>query len=299
MRYVFGFAGLQVDVYDKLRTKLLSQTSDVDHVIGRPLAKGAKHYGEDDVAALRRKFAECLAPDAKVAEPTEKAYCLICVTLDQDSTQTLVREFFPEILVITVLAEYQGKTGAAYRSEVNKLIVAIESAIIKAKKALKVVHKEVTERANRTPLLLPVKNFKSKTFVDQLHQLYEALADAQRADEVVRQFIRAMNNAHPVQTSSAGALKGRERYVDDRGIHFVPPGKHRHAFLRHPDREHTDKCFLTSHLRLGAPYHAAFHYDCQKGLANLKGDFFGCHTDACRCEGRPHLNIATNDYVRT
>lgn len=297
MQYIFGFAGLPAEVYCKLAKRLEKQVINHSAIIGRAHLACQLGYDEKDIHYFFQEFARFLSQDAKRSAPTRSADCLIYRTLEQQSTIWFAEAFFPELLVVPVSFFLDALTPTARRAQANIAIKEILTQVEMAKNVLKILEKELRERANRTPLLLPIKNFKSDVLACALFSLNQNLVAAVPAGQALNAFKSTFMHVHPEYTDPKASIKGRARYVDDRGIHFVPPGKGRHGFLR-SQNGHPPKCLLSSHLRLGAPYHPAFHYDCIRGAGKLVGNFFGCHTTAKRYVGSPHLNIATNDFVR-
>jgi hypothetical protein len=164
------------------------------------------------------------------------------------------------------------------------------------KRSIPAVKKEITEHDNKTPLLLPIKNFDSKHLVPLLKEIQKTLVAAENKMETLKSFINTIEYYHPrklIRTNN------KPCFVDDRDIEFHPPGSARHAFARISNVDHLLTCLLAGKRRLGAPYHPAFHYDCESGHGgNLKGCFSGCHEKASIMTGSPHLNIAPNDFIR-
>jgi len=84
---------------------------------------------------------------------------------------------------------------------------------------------------------------------------------------------------------------------------FKAPGTNQfHGSARYAGRGegHLTKCYLNARTRVGASFHAGFHYDCQPhGGGRLSDHYDSCHGQlAAVARGRRHVNIAPNDYVR-
>jgi hypothetical protein len=102
-----------------------------------------------------------------------------------------------------------------------------------------------------------------------------------------------MEVAHPF--SSKGDTKG---FTDGSGVTFRSPGRALHGQLWEQAGEgHNEVCALNGHFRLGGPVGKGFHFDCTRA-PRLIGRFCNCHDLEAEYEGKPHLNIAPNDYVR-
>ena len=161
----------------------------------------------------------------------------------------------------------------------NELFDLLFRATICARVAIKELHKEITECRNRTPLLLPIKNFHSKTLRSQLQDLQIDLAnqsDKAAKATAVKKTIDLIKIHHPLMKVD-DSKKKQPCFLDDRGIEFHSPGSALHG-LPSPTGDHPIDCLLGGYRRLGAPFHAAFHYDCVKGSrGNLKGSFHSCH----------------------
>jgi hypothetical protein len=182
------------------------------------------------------------------------------------------------------------------RRSKNQLLNVLKVATELVKRTIPPLKKEITERDNRTPLLLPIKNFKSSCLTAELEGLQRDISHIDDKRQVIARAVANIERDHPPQRDD-NDKRGFAHFVDRRNIMFCPPGKNRHAFAR-PTMGHPETCLLSGRRRFGAPYDRAFHYDCSKGAGILKDVFFGCHEGASVHEGMPHLNIAPNDFVR-
>jgi hypothetical protein len=70
------------------------------------------------------------------------------------------------------------------------------------------------------------------------------------------------------------------------------------------DGPHNRLCYLNGNLRLSGRFDPGFHYDCIKDFSEgrrelpLQGSFFNCHGTQDPLTGKPHVNIAPNDFCR-
>jgi hypothetical protein len=295
MRFIIGYAGIPREVYDQVAGRALSIARQDGEFVGKPLGRGCYGYTNQDADYFLRCFADRIAHDRHSAL-NDTAFAVICIRHDHDTTQLFVGRFFPSTLVIQVDWGLPRGTKKAIAEGGNELIGLLTAATKRAKNILEALKKEVRERANKTPVLLPVRNFKSDVFCQFLQQLQADLVVREEDHlETLRAHVNMLDQQYPMRPDDD--YKGF--FVDDRGIRFKVPGRVKHAFARAEQSGHDVTCLLSGRRRLGAPFDAGFHYDCSKGSGNLYGQFFSCHgKEKEAMKGNPHLNIAPNDYVR-
>ena len=177
---------------------------------------------------------------------------------------------------------------------VNELVRKGKRALRHAQSLLSVIDEEVTNRDNRTCLLLPPKNFGR-----DIRRVFECVRNASLTDdarEVFRKRLRSVTRS--LRTERIG---GREYFVGKGGLVFKSPGK---AGARHGltpdwrDPNHAPSCVRSpGRIRFGASYDPKFHYDC-----DIPGDgnryFPSCHGTGSVSRNRAHVNIAPNDNIR-
>jgi hypothetical protein len=182
-------------------------------------------------------------------------------------------------------------TAPTYERNTGLLRVAVDTI----RKSIPVLKKELSEQDNRTPWLLPKRNFKSAALLPKLAEIQQRIGSGEVASDVLGQAKKDFIQKHPFQRVDGNP---RACFVDGRGVEFHAPGKDRHGFARPGPEKHPLMCLVAGRRRLGAPYDRAFHYDCARGAGRLIGHFASCHAPPSRIEGDPHLNIAPNDFVR-
>ena len=184
--------------------------------------------------------------------------------------------------------------GNQKRKAANDLIREGKRAIRQARKLLSIIAEEVSNRDNRTCLLLPPKNFGSGA-----DAVFECVRDASLAGDEREEFKKRLRDvSRSLRTQRKGS---REYFVGQRGLVFRSPGK---AGARHglaPDWKspggHDASCVIRGRLRFGASYDPEFHYDCDipdDGDRN----FPSCHGAKRISRNRAHANIAPNDNIR-
>lgn len=292
MAYVFAFAGIPAGVYDAVYDERRAICGDNAEFVSSPARNpGNPASAAAQVDSLLNALAGRLRNDHHNAL-VDTAFALIAV--GATCRAAALNAAFPAILVIPVEWELNAATPTASRASRNELVARLRNACVAARNALKPLSKELREKDNRTPLLLPLRNFRSPTLVGELTALHETLSRGGQAEAAIAAATQAVNRRHPPQQ-----IKGKPRrcYVDRRRVQFHAPGSARHAYAR-PRGQHPDICILAGSRRFGAPFDRAFHYDCSKGERNLKGRFTCCHASETTWTGDPHLNISPSDYIR-
>jgi hypothetical protein len=300
MHFVFGYAGIPSDAYDYIYRMRNSLTGGNTEFEGIPLGPRGSAFQTRHANALLGRFKDHAAKNRGNAV-ANSGFAVIYVRSDAVSSAEFEVAFFPSILVFSVEWQMTGATPEERGKSSKDLFRLLLEATIRARAALEALHKELIERANRTPLLLPLHNFRSKSLRGWMYALQTTLSEQTNyvnAAAAIGSAVKALEADYPPKKVEDPKRK-RPCFLDDQEIEFHAPGKALHG-LPHDSDDHPVRCILGGHRRLGAPFHAAFHYDCVKGQrGNIKGLFFSCHAHEARpMEGNPHLNIAPNDFVR-
>ena len=184
-------------------------------------------------------------------------------------------------------------TGNQRRRAVNLLNQEGLHAIRHARKLLSVIVEEITNRDNRTCLLLPQKNFG--------HHINKVLDCVRNAEIVGPNDDRFKADIGYVSRNipSSSEVKG-SYFIGRGGMIFRSPGK---AYGRHAlapgwgTTGHHSSCVIRGRMRFGASYNPKFHYDC--AITKEAGRRFpSCHGEETVRRGRTHANIAPNDNIR-
>jgi len=183
--------------------------------------------------------------------------------------------------------------GHAGSRTMNAIAEKVRSAAVTLRRGVKAMNSEISSRKNRTPLLLPIRNFSSDVLTAEISSLHFSLASADAPAERIRAACMRIEQSHPFTKPGGGS------FYDRRGVRFKVPGRALHGSKATVGDGHLPSCLLNSRLRLGGHSDAGFHYDCTQGSNGvLSGAFPNCH-GACReYAGHPHLNIYPNDFLR-
>lgn len=292
MKYIIGYAGIPAYFYSEIEKKKATLVGGNAEFVGLPLGPNLNVYEHRHIRFFFDAFQK------KITEKNENiAFVIIYIRAEPSSTERFVEAFFPTTLMVPV--DWQQLSGTAHQEarSKNELLDKLFVATKIAKEALLVLNEELIQRSNKTPLLLPVRNFRSKEFRDWLNSLQDGLIQSEDKTSFLKDAISRIQQNHPLRKIGSQV---RPCYVDDLEVEFHSPGSDRHGLLRwNMGNIHEAHCLIGSRCRLGAPYDPRFHYDCKKGERNLRSNLFGCHSEsAVMHEGRPHLNIAPNDFVR-
>lgn len=225
---------------------------------------------------------------------------LVLLYLDKNdgSESAIFEQFGTEALVTPIRYPDVGvmplETKNQRRNAINDLVREGRRAIAHARKLLSVVAEEVSNRDNRTCLLLPPKNFGSE--IDSVFECVRMASLMREEAEKFRGRLRRVSQSLPTQR------EGHHRYfASRRGLVFRSPGK---AGARHgmaPDwrtqGSHDSSCVIRGRLRFGACYDPKFHYDCDIPKDGERR-FPSCHGTTSVSRERTHVNISPNDNIR-
>ena len=164
-------------------------------------------------------------------------------------------------------------------------------AVRRARELLSEIADEITNRDNKTCLLLPCKNFG-----EDIYKILDCVHGVSREREAT--FQNRLNSILPSLRTSR--VQKRTYYVGKNGLVFRSPGK---AGARHglapswsvPD--HKLSCVIRGRMRFGVSYDPKFHYDCDISKIS-KRRFPSCHDFKKIRKSKRHINIAPNDNVR-
>ena len=242
-----------------------------------------------------------LADKLQKLEPSSRRDLLAHVNLillylakDDGSESTLFDRFGIETLLVPLSrpgdVDTPRATGNQQGCAVNALVRKGVRSVRNTEGLLAVIGEEVTNRDNRTCLLLPPKNFGNREILRCVHSAVLARKDANEFK----------NDLKSVSDSLATGRENKQTYfIGERGLEFKSPGKR----VRHGcapawgEGEHDSCCVLRGRLRFGAPYDPTFHYDCPLADGGFRS-FPNCHGRKELPRGRRHVNIAPNDNIR-
>lgn len=210
-----------------------------------------------------------------------------------ENTKRFIEQFFPFALVVPIEPFYP---KARPKHERRKdLLAYVDKIVVLSKKALSITGliRDRIDGKNFSPLLLPMKNFKSDVLNIQISNLFFNIATAAtpsvQLDAVVSELLRT----HPLHRSGADKF-----FTDNRGLIFKSPGRARHAFARRSAEGHQTLCFLSGRVRIGGAFDALFHYDCSVNDRELDSHYPNCHGADCPPNSPMYVNIAPNDAIR-
>jgi hypothetical protein len=291
MKLAIGLAGIPSDMYDFVVSRKSSFLAPDDIFISRPFRKkGELRYTNGDANFFLHAYEKLLIDDHHNSS-RDTGFALLYV--QHDGWRDFVSAFFPAVFPLALRLEPFVHLDGTSKATRRQLADAMKTPVKKSRDIVARIKKEVTERDNRTPLLLPVRNFRSGVLKTKLLELQENLAESAECTRLLENWVQDIERHHPLRRTES-----RSRcFVDDRNIEFHPPGRARHAFAR-PQKGHEPLCLISGRRRFGAPYDRAFHYDCINHVGRVRDLFFGCHEGEKRYEGSPHVNIAPNDFVR-
>ena len=222
---------------------------------------------------------------------------LLYINKGDGSESVLFKEFGTEALLVPMkardIAARPLKTRNQRGQVVNELVQSGKRAIRQAEHLLSVIAEEVTNRENKTCLLLPRKNF-GKNITEVFDCVHHASLKGEGRDEFKNRLKNAARSLPTVR-------EGRRTYFGDQGrFVFKSPAKAgaRHGLAPEWDTSgHELSCVIRGRIRFGVSYNPKFHYDCTipKGIDRRLPS---CHGFRQISQGRTYVNIAPNDNIR-
>lgn len=292
MDYIIGLAGIPKKVFSDVKDEITMSAGQNCIFIARP--SDQERYFQSDTNYFINEFAKYLEKDHH-NNLSDTGFALLFINYDEETSEKFRESFFPFLLCAEIDWKLDASSNKKIQESKNNLVKLLRARINDAKKSIIELKKELSERANKTPLLLPIKNFNSDVLKQAIQYLHNNISHVQDKNKAIRDTVTQIAIAHPPRRLDG---MSKDCFLDRKDIEYHAPGKSLHGkIITHAG--HPKKCLLSGRRRLGTPFSPGFHYDCKKGSRNLKGDFWECHSETkLRKEGKPHLNIAPNDNIR-
>ena len=263
-----------------MRPKLLVAVAGIPPEIGNEFVTGFNKTlpitsllplkrSEGYTDSYSKKLYERLACKLKNREQPSRSCLLSDMNLvllylhkNDGSESVLFDRFGTEALVVPMkspdIVDVDFSTRNQRGQAVNDLIREGRRMIGQARSLLAVIAEEVTNRDNKTCLLLPRKNFGR-----EIDRIFDCVRDVVLSGGDKERFKK---NLDRVSQSLRTVRTGRRTYfVGQGGLVFKSPGK---AGARHglapvwEDPDHESSCVIRGRMRFGVSYDPQFHYDC-------------------------------------
>jgi hypothetical protein len=265
----------------------------------RPEADG--NYCPDSAHAL--KLVDVLTKRIKAEPAILKHGCGLIVLHGEGFDPNPCASAFAPFALIRALP-FPGPIATSGRKgqmSVNAIAEALRAAFPPLARAVGAMTIELETRLNRTPLLLPIKNFDATVVRARIDDLVRALPLSDDPHGEIAAACKVIETRYPFAKIGGSP---RRCFKNDRRIQFRLPAKAHHGMAASTDPPHNPRCYLNGVLRLGGCYQSGFHYDCIRDFSEgrrelpLKRHFTDCHGARDYYVGEPHVNIAPNDFPR-
>lgn len=301
---IVAVAGLPAVHYNRIDQQGSTMFGTGQRFIASPLKADASGTYAPNVAhgwRLLDKLAKALQTDETLQDHGCGVLLLSPPDYDASATLDLLAPFAVAVEVaLPVPVQTQGRPA---QMQANQIGAALRAATPRLVRAVNAMNSELETRLNRTPLLLPLRDFDGRGVADEIRGLSLSLPLEDRPSEAIAAACKRIEATYPFDKAKVGSARC---FTDDRKIEFRPPGRANHGMAASAEPPHNANCFLNGGFRIGGRYEPGFHYDCRHRLSTgkrkkakvLKGSFLDCHDDRDNYVGEPHLNIAPNDFVR-
>lgn len=286
---LIAVVGIPAPVCDAFGAKFARLTRQIHarHILTRPLDL-PKPYSREFAKDVYARLVDKLKPQPWSRENLLSNINVILLYLDKkDGSDNLLLDHLGiETLPIPIHgSSHPLDTPRRQTTFVNALVQDARSATTHGRRLLRAISEEVTNRDNKTCLLLP-----PRTFGQDMERVTRLVHEAAGRKNRVDRFTTDVRRTGLAQRN--GCFVGRH------GMLFVAPAKAgpRHGLPPTWDDDHPPRCVVRGRLRFGVPFDPRFHYDCQLPRRRVR-QLPGCHA-AVRQRARQHVNIAPNDAVR-
>ena len=286
MSYVLVLAGASGQTFDLVSTISGSLLAPHGEVVRLPLKGTDAVYTATYVRLLVEATAKCLL---RGSEQKPVSVLLLYLNASNGTEQLLLDAFFPMALPLSVGILKQTELGQPIKGKM------LEKLIVDGAQRLREVYPQVSDRtqvSNLSPLLLPLRNFRSHALEVMLRELYNELGIHEAPSALLQEKVDRFKAVHPPTRPPGGS----QHCYTDGNLFFKSPGRHRHGFFRNSGKSnHADECILRARSRLGGSIPYTMHYDCtpQRHLAKA---YPNCHCEATSPKDT-HVNIGPSDFI--
>ena len=276
-------AGIPLEFGNEFISKIREQEA-VSSVSWLPLPH-CDSYSCRYATKLHNRFAEKLK-SAESANPSDLLsganLFLLYANKEDGSEKELIAKFNAVALILPLAISHdalatRSNTPNERRRVANKLIEAARGAIKHGTNIATMISEEVSNRDNRTCLLLPRTNFgkHAETVFDFIKEIaaLSTLHDMNSVREEFRKRLCCVSASIPtIKEDGRIYFKGRENLVfkspGNRSRHGLAPGW--------DDSDHESSCVIRGRIRFGCSYDPKFHYDCRLSSRSRR-QFPSCH----------------------
>ncbi|WP_421991989.1 hypothetical protein [Qipengyuania sp.] len=290
MNLLFGVAGAPRDAQSRLDRSIRQIAGENGDLFVHPMDSGG--YDEKYCTSFLNRFEKPLANDH---HNRLKRTAFVALIIERPNIDIVCKFVSPALFARRVEWNFTHGSATISGKSVNELVKRLRAAANEARTWVTQLGRNLAQNDNRTPLLLPYRNFRSSILQPSLDRFQKmSCGDEDDAQLQIDSACGMIESSHP-RKSERGK---RSYFVDDTGLQFHPPGSARHGFSRPNFKNHEVGCLLNGRRRLGFPYDPAFHYDCTFGRNQVRANLCTCHEDFAGRKGNPHLNVAPNDFLR-
>lgn len=291
---LFFVCGVPKDFFGRFQSNISKVFGDGHRVIARPTApRSDGRYCPSAAEADEAISQYCGELEANRRFAASGCGVLLLRSSGEDISSALER-FRPYALPATVDLPTPTVTVGPHGSKCfREMTKSLADSLIGLRRALRTMVTEFEARRNRSPLLLPIRNFESDVLQQEINGLFDNLSNHPDPRERVGNACSRIERSHPFSKVNG---KG---FSDKRDVRFKMPGRALHGSKSSVGAGHQEQCLINEHLRLGGFIAQGHHFDCVYGEnGRLSGEFPNCHDGVTEAVGRPHLNIYPNDFVR-
>jgi hypothetical protein len=292
MKFMVCLAGLPTEVVEEIHKRSVAiftgdrSNSPIVKPISPPFSyrEGmSDHY----LSELARRL-------EKLSPKEDAAILLVYTAYNGEATQEFIKNFFPFAITAPLSPFYP--TAAPKHERRSNLVNHIDHIIevVSDLRSRANVVRDIYSGQNFTPLLLPLRNFQSDVLMSKIEVLFSCLGSVRDPRAKLKEACEAIGERHPLQQTNGH----RPYFEDDRNLRFKSPGKDRHGMARQVGGGHQSACLIGSRVRLGGPFDALFHYDCEYERRSVDNEYPNCHDEATQPAAKSHVNIAPSDAIR-
>ena len=302
-KFLVVVAGVPGIISKQFERKIASLEEGRRQIIWLPL-NDTHSYNQIYVAQLYNNFCAELHPLAlnKSLRPNGNSRFQGAMTVfvkHQRNDHLVENAFSIETLTMSIpIPDWPGHGRYSHNDRgraANEIATSIKRVVRRGESVLPAVSNQVNSNDNRTPFLLPERNFDPSNIRELARSVGTIALEDNDAFEEVKKLVATFEAQYP----RFNVPNKRASFKNKQNLLFQGPGSARHGFANPNAKGHKKRCLIRGRIRFGARYDPKFHYDCVDLNDNLAMLWKSCHgQEVSLSPARKHVNIAPNDHVR-
>ena len=230
MKFFFVLAGVPQEIFDEVR-KQRAFVAGGDNTKVELVHHG--RYGTPYTAGEVEKILTSFVPhlQAEANDDLGQTAFAVFYVSNGDSDRLLEEGLFPFLFTVRIEWQLSGYEKHDLSASKNALVRPLRALAAHTRACMQALGKELVEQSQRTPWLLPVRNFESDHLRPAIQGLMADLLASTSPCDVLARRNQEFKHQHPPQRTQDGHHAGRYYFVDGSGMCFKPRNTQRRPLI--------------------------------------------------------------------